>query len=134
VVELYWYKVVELYWYKVVELYWYKVVELYWYKVVELYGYKVVELCCKVAVGHNPARTASLVEETAKRNMAPGWRSSTSKVGGAPASGSRSDHRKGTSKRNSVPCPGRKPPFLAVKRPARPYKTRHTKLIYIGKR
>ena len=83
-VELYWYKVVELYWYKVVELHGYKVVELYWYKVVELYGYKVVELCCKVAVGHNPARTASLVEETAKRNMAPGWRSSTSKVGCAP--------------------------------------------------
>jgi hypothetical protein len=30
-------------------------------------------------------------------------------------------------------CPGRKPPFLAVKRPARPYKSPHTKPIFIGK-
>jgi hypothetical protein len=32
-------------------------------------------------------------------------------------------------------CPDRKPPFLAVKRPACPYKSkRHTNTIYYGKR
>jgi hypothetical protein len=31
-------------------------------------------------------------------------------------------------------CPGRKPPFLCVKRPARPYKNAIQKQIYIGKR
>jgi hypothetical protein len=31
-----------------------------------------------------------------------------------------------------APCPRQEPPFLAIKRPARPYKKRHTKPIYGG--